>query len=332
MFHLDLKLLRSVAVVAACGSVTRAAERLHLSQPTISGQIKELEQQLGFVVFHRTTRRMELSAEGKRILPIIEAVLGEAERLRIEIEEMQLTGATRFRLGAAMFSLDFDDRLRLLDDFAAAAPEIRYSIDNRLQHAQVRDLLGARLDAALLLGIAVPMETEPPATGPDLGLIVNETVYPDSLDRVVLERRPIRLLVPAESDLARQDSIPLSALGGLPVAMLSTEHGEAMVGPIAKFLTEAGAQPIWLAEGNALAVERYAIRHRMAAIGVGWFATPPDMVLRDVETMNFHMDLAIVLGVAPNKAARRFFSFAKSWQAARVKGATEADPPADRAN
>lgn len=318
MVPVDLKLLRSLATVAADGSVTRAAERLNLSQPTISGHIRELERQLGFPLFHRTTRRLESSAEARRLLPFVDAVLRDADSLALEIAAMQRTAVSGFRLGASVFSLQFEDRTELLEAFAAALPDLRHSIDNRLQSAQVQDLLGGRLDAAIFLGVAAAEDFAERYRGAlKTGSIVNEIVYPDSLERVVLRRRPVRLLIPADSVLAERPVIPRAALAGLPVAMLSLEHGEAVIDPIARFLAEAGALPVQVTEGNALAVERYAARRRMAAMSIGWFAPPADMVVRGVEGMSFHTELVVLLGTAPSRAARRFFAFAASWASSR---------------
>lgn len=317
MFHLDLKLLRSFAAVASECSVTRAAERLHLTQPTVSGQIKELEQALGFVLFHRTTRQVTLSEHGERLLPMIQSLLNRAEEVRREAEAMQHETATRFLLGAAMYSMDFSDRVELLDAFTAARPDMRYTIDNRLQSDQVRALLHERLDAALLLGISAPATPQDLARERYPGQIVNEVQYPDILERVVLRRRKIGLLVPEDSEMAAMDVIPVRALEGQRVAMLSGEHGDAFIDPLANFLLAHGAMPAALSEGNALAVERYAHRNSLCAIGIGWFPTLPGSVRKPVEGMDFYMDFSVVLGTAPNKAARRFFDFAKQWQKAR---------------
>jgi len=318
MFHLDLRLLRSFAAVADERSVTRASEFLHLTQPTISGHLKELESALGFRLFHRTTRTVTLTSEGEHLLPYVHDTLARAEALRDEVEAMTVLRSTRFRLGAAMYTLDFAERLALLDAFAVAAPHVRYMIDNRLQSAQIPDLLDERLDAALLLGIAAP-ESAAEATRPeDASPIVNETQYPDNLERVLLRREPMRLLVPQGSALAGMTMIPRSALRGQRIAMLSHEHGRALTDPIERFVEGCGAVPVWLNEGNALAVERHAQKHAICAIGVGWFPVLDGLVERPVEGMDFHMDLAVVLGRGANRAARQFFDFAARWQAARA--------------
>lgn len=318
MHHLDFKLLRSFVAIASEASVTRAAERLHLTQPTVSGQIKELEATLGFPLFHRTSRRVSLTEQGARLLPMVEALIQSAEAVRQEAEAMQHAGCTEFRLGAAMYTMDFADRIELLDAFSAARPEIRHRIDNRLQGDQVRDLLTDRLDAALLLGIAADIPVSEFVRDVPSGHIVNEVQYPDALERVIICRRKIGLLVPEECELAGLDIIPREALAGRRVAMLSSEHGDAFVNPMVSFFLGHGAIPLAPSEGNALAIERYALRSGHCCIGIGWFPSPAGLLFKPVEGMDFFMDFSLVLGTAPNKAARRFLEFAERWQADRI--------------
>ncbi|MEO0031523.1 MAG: hypothetical protein RIS94_1281 [Pseudomonadota bacterium] len=317
MFHPDLRLLRCFAAIADTGSVTRAAERLNLSQPTISGQIRELEQELGFPLFHRTSRSVMLSDKGAQLLPMVRDVLAKTETLRREVEELQVRQAQQFRLGAAMYSLDFAERIGLLEAFGQAEPDFRYAIDNRLQTDQIPELVNGKLDAALLLGIASGCWNDAP--GAELpGMIVNETVYPSHLDRVVLGSRRIGLLVPEGSPLARMDEVPAAMLQDLEIVMLSAEHGHALVDPITDFLAHCGATIVQLSEGNALAIEREARRLGICAIGIGWFPTLPGLVFRPVADMAFSMEFALVCGSQPSRAARHFFAFAARWQAARA--------------
>lgn len=148
--------------------------------------------------------------------------------------------------------------------------------------------------------------------------IDNEVQYPRSLERVVLDSRKVGLLVPDDIPLARHQVIPRGALAGQSVAMLGKEHGEALIGPLADFLTSRGAvllsDPV---EGNALAIQRYASLHHTCAIGIGWFPAPYGMVWREVEGMDVTMDFALVLGPGANLAARKFFEFARVRQVAR---------------
>jgi DNA-binding transcriptional LysR family regulator len=324
MFHPDLRLLRCFAAIADTGSLTRAAERLHLSQPTVSGQLRELEQALGFALFHRTSRVVTLTPQGERLLPHVKAVLAQTERVRREVEEIRMEETRHFRLGAAMYSMDIAERQELLDAYAESAPDYRLTIDSRLQSDQIPDLVEDRLDAALLLGIATPNWAPKPATTKP-GAIVNEIIYPDSLERVVLRRRRIGLRVPRGSALARHDVIPRAALAGVEIATLSIEHGHAIVDPVDGFLQASGAVLVRHSEGTALAIERHAERHGISAIGVGWYPTPAGLVHRDVDGMDFHLEFAVVLGTGANRAAQHFFAFAQHWQSAREDAGCPAD-------
>lgn len=60
---MELRHLRTVAAIARHGSLTRAGEELYLSQSAISQQVSRLERELGFEVFRRTSRKVELTPQ-----------------------------------------------------------------------------------------------------------------------------------------------------------------------------------------------------------------------------------------------------------------------------
>lgn len=66
--HLDLRSLRSFVAVASAGSISSAAQSLHIAQPALSVQIKQLEEQLGTALFDRHPRGVALTAMGERLL------------------------------------------------------------------------------------------------------------------------------------------------------------------------------------------------------------------------------------------------------------------------
>ncbi len=75
--NLSVRHLRAFSQIAGCGSFTRAAESLHLTQSTLTATIKQLEQQLGLSLLDRTTRRVLLTSEGERFLPVAERLLSD---------------------------------------------------------------------------------------------------------------------------------------------------------------------------------------------------------------------------------------------------------------
>src|SRR5258708_13183681 len=88
---MEFELLRSFVAVVDCGGFHRAAERLNLTQSTVSQQIKRLELETERPLFRRTTRSVALTDDG-------EMLLGDARRL------LQLEEAARHRLAAPRLS------------------------------------------------------------------------------------------------------------------------------------------------------------------------------------------------------------------------------------
>ena len=76
---MELYQLRSFAAVAELAHLTRAAEKLHISQPAVSAQIKALEDELGVILFERTPQGMLLTAAGRKLLPEAEKVVAAAQ-------------------------------------------------------------------------------------------------------------------------------------------------------------------------------------------------------------------------------------------------------------
>jgi len=79
---MDLIQLRAFVTVAREGNLTRAAERLHLTQPAVSLQIKSLQASLQLQLFHRTPSGMSLTDDGAKLLPFAERVMESVAEFR----------------------------------------------------------------------------------------------------------------------------------------------------------------------------------------------------------------------------------------------------------
>jgi DNA-binding transcriptional LysR family regulator len=93
--HLDHQLLRSFVTVAEAGSLSRAGERLRLAQPTISLQMKRLEDALGCRLMERTPRALSLTAEGETLLAYGRRILALCDEAVARISEPAMTGLVR---------------------------------------------------------------------------------------------------------------------------------------------------------------------------------------------------------------------------------------------
>jgi DNA-binding transcriptional LysR family regulator len=110
----NLELYRVFYTVAKCGSLTKAADELFISQPAVSQAIKQLETQLGTSLFNRTHRGMELSVQGgKLIFKQVEEALAILDSAENKLNELKTTATGTIRVGAtdSIFSHILADKI-----------------------------------------------------------------------------------------------------------------------------------------------------------------------------------------------------------------------------
>lgn len=318
---LETKPLRCFIAVADEGSFTKAAQRLHVTQPTLSVQIRELEKYLGFDLFIRTTRSIDLTREGRAFLADARRMVTESDRIKGAIRNLRLEGARRLDLGATFYTIDIPERVALIEQFMALHPELTLDIDNRWQNELLDNLLKGTLDLALIIGVPVSRARFDAALAKEDG---SEILYPDDLAQIELRRESVGLLVPSEHPLARRRLVKQADLKGLKIAMLAPGHGVDVYEPIAQLLEGAGAELVIPPEGNGIGVERYGRQFRIPAVTLGWFAehnTGPDtMVRRPVEGLSLTTSL-VLLGRAGDMRppARTFWNLAAEAASAPVR-------------
>lgn len=198
---MTLRELEYVLAVAEHGHFGRAAEAACVSQPTLSGQLKKLETELGVIVFERGRKGAVPTPDGARIIAAARDVVAAARRVRAIADAAQDPLAGTLSLGliptiAPYLIPRFVSRLSL------ALPNLtttyREDVTERLNAA----LLGGRLDAAVL------------ATDPE----------DDGLDVVPLFREPFRLVVPENHDLAGTRELRMRELATDEMLLLTEGH------------------------------------------------------------------------------------------------------------
>jgi len=149
----DLRQVRYLAAIAEHGGFTRAAEVLHLSQPTLSQQVRKLEVTLGADLLDRTGRRVRLTDAGSAFLERARVGLREVEAAERAIADVSDLSRGELRLGVTP---TFGDGALAapLGDFSALAPAVRVSVAVGPQAALEERLLDDDLD--LVIGFAGP--------------------------------------------------------------------------------------------------------------------------------------------------------------------------------
>jgi len=145
---MELRHLRYFVVVAEEQNVTRAAERLHVSQPPLSRQIRDLEAELGVELFRRTAKSLALTEAGKIFLNDARAVLLRAEQAVQTVRAMASGDRGLIRIGyAPSLTVELLPRaLRLFEDECA---KIRVTLHDLSTEECVQRLANRKIDVAL---------------------------------------------------------------------------------------------------------------------------------------------------------------------------------------
>ncbi|STT00473.1 LysR family transcriptional regulator [Klebsiella pneumoniae] len=99
LHSLDIRLLRAFAVVAEENNISRAAQRLFISQPPLTRHIRHLEAQLGVTLFQRHSKGLILTDAGKEVLEMIQPLLALQERTLAALSELAAHSPQALRLG-----------------------------------------------------------------------------------------------------------------------------------------------------------------------------------------------------------------------------------------
>ncbi|MFG2779450.1 LysR family transcriptional regulator [Streptomyces prunicolor] len=151
--------LQYFVAVAETRHFTRAADLVHVAQPSLSQQIKALERELGADLFLRARGNITLTDAGEALLPLARRILADADTARHEVLELVQLRSGRIRLGAtpSLCTGLLPDVLRAFHD---RYPGIRLLIEEGGSHDLVRELARGALDLAL---VVLPLPSPSPA-------------------------------------------------------------------------------------------------------------------------------------------------------------------------
>jgi DNA-binding transcriptional LysR family regulator len=239
MERIELYQLRGFATVAELGHLTRAAERLHVSQPALSAQIRALEEALGVTLFERGSGGMTLTAAGRQMLPAAREIVAKAAALRGLAQSIEGDVAGRVRVG----TLADPDTLRLgavlngaRDRYPLLEIELHHEVSGEA-FAKVRD---GELDAAWYYG---------PLSHPDIQALRLRTLT-------------YRVAAPAAwgERVREADEAAIAALPWIMTPPISTHHALAT-----HFFAARGLAPTTVVEADNELVIRSLV---VAGVGV----------------------------------------------------------------
>lgn len=231
----------------------KAAEAVHTSQPTISTQLKRLEDELGVVLIERNRRQMLLTPVGAAIVERARVILDQAEQIKRIAHRTRDPDAGSLRLGlfptlAPYLLPHVLGRLKLL------YPRLQLLLTEDKTEALLRQLAGGALDAALL---ALPVQES-------------------GLECMALFDEPFMLAVPAQHALANAAEINLELLGGEELMLL--DEGHCLRDQALDLCRMAGSQERNEFRASSLETLRYLVAAGVGSTLLPMLATVPPVV------------------------------------------------------
>jgi DNA-binding transcriptional LysR family regulator len=242
----DLDRLIRFSVVAEELSFSQAARRLHVDQPWLSRQVQQLELQLGFALFVRSTRKVALTREGEELFQHTRELTRVADQCRQASREMSRSHNLELAIGVNPYTFWLPERTRLFEAFRVRHPRVSLEVVSNYTPRLISKLRKRLIDVALV--------------GPPFDF--------SDLESLIIHSSPISLLVPPEDPLAQCESIAMEDLAGRQIPTVKPELNatvhDRLYGPI----FAAGAIPLIVPEGDA-AIPFYAANQRLPMICVG---------------------------------------------------------------
>lgn len=240
---MDLRALRAFMAVASAGSISRAAERIHIAQPALSLQIKNLEEELGTALFERTPRGVTPTAAGNLLLAhaadILRRVDVACEDIRTAVKEPQ--GRVAVGLPQSLAKLV---TVPLVRQVVARWPGIDLQIIEQSTGYIPQNLLTGHIDIGMTFGAA-----------PEAGLRTEVLLEEDLL----LVAAPGQLSGFGKGSMAQAMVVPFAELPRFPLVLPAGLHGlrsvidhhSAMHGTALNVIAEVNAIPELIALAGA---------------------------------------------------------------------------------
>ena len=292
---MEIRQLEYLVAVVEEASFTRAAERVHVAQPGVSAQIRQLERELGEPLLDRSGRTVRPTAAGAAVLPYARAALAAVAGVRLAVDE--LSGLVRGRVSAGM----------IVSGTAASLPDLLAGFHQ--QHPGVTITLREANSSELLAGLA--------SGALDLALVGLAGPPPPGIAIQVVADEPLAAAVPPDDPLAGAATASLPELAGRDLICLPAGTGARTALEQACALTGTRLRVAFEASDPRVLV-------RLAGRGLGVAVLPASIVagspLRAVPLtgpgLRSQLALAWPADAASGPAARALIAYARGAVAA----------------
>lgn len=224
LHSLDIRLLRAFAVVAEENNISRAAQRLFISQPPLTRHIRHLEALLGVTLFQRHSKGLILTDAGREVLEMIRPLLVLQERTLAALSQLSAHSPQPLRLG---LTTAFEQGIFAAVESALSDHTRTLHITRHASPALAQQVRKGKLDAAL---VALPLNTE--------GLHLHPLPY----------QEPLIAALPVSWPEAARPALTLRALNHRPLFWFKRERNPDFFDYTRRIFDRAGYTPAYVEE------------------------------------------------------------------------------------
>ncbi|MGI8499994.1 MAG: LysR family transcriptional regulator [Hassallia sp.] len=216
---MELRHLRYFMTLAEELHFGRAAERLHIAQPPLSQQIRQLETELGFELFHRTKRKVQLTEAGQVFLDEVQQIFKQLEQA-IQIGRQTNRGEMGQLVIGFVSSAPYNILPTILRAFRSSVPEVRLELHELTTNQQFRWLRESRIDVGF---VRPPVE--------------------DALNFEIIFQESLMVALPDTHELANHSNVCLRSLKNEPFILFPRLLAPGLYDLIISLCQQAGFSP-----------------------------------------------------------------------------------------
>lgn len=205
---MDIRQLKYFVTIAEEGKITTAAKKLNIAQPPLSKQLKQMEEELGVVLFDRDNKSLNLTLEGERLLLRAKELLNKLDETMVEVQELRKGASGILSVGSNLYCASLI--LSKVVDIREKNPGLTFKVWEAETIHLIKMLSKRQIEIA----------------------ITNSPITEKSISQLTLESDPYVLVLPEKWTWSGSEQCRLEEIIDLPLILLRPNYGLGVYGQI----------------------------------------------------------------------------------------------------
>ncbi|MGD6959731.1 LysR family transcriptional regulator [Rossellomorea aquimaris] len=221
---MDIRQLKYFVTIAEEGKITTAAKKLNIAQPPLSRQLKQMEEELGVVLFDRDNKSLNLTLEGERLLLRAKELLNKLDETMVEVQELRKGASGVLSVGSNLYCASLI--LSKVIDIREKNPGLTFKVWEGETIHLIKMLSKRQIEIA----------------------ITNSPITEKSISQMTLESDPYVLVLPEKWTWTGSEQCRLEEIIDLPLILLRPNYGLGAYGQIVNEFQRLDLEPNILCE------------------------------------------------------------------------------------